>query len=69
MSILEAKKILQDFYENTNPSAEDRFLYTEALAFLIEETKDSDYMVELGAMYYEQRDFDLALKYYEMAAE
>ena len=26
-------------------------------------------MVDLGAFYYEQRDFDLALKYYEMAAE
>ena len=25
-------------------------------------------MVELGALYYGQRSFDLALKYYEMAA-
>jgi len=69
MTIPEAKKILNDFYENTNPSEEDRFLYTEALKYLIEETKDSNYMVDLGAMYYEQRHFDLALRYYELAAE
>ena len=69
MTIFEAKKIINDYYENTNPSDEDHFVYSEALKFLIEETKDADYMVELGSMYYEQRDFDLALKYYEMAAE
>ncbi len=69
MTILEAKGILENYYENTNPSEEDRFLYTEALKFLIEKTKSDDYMVELGAMYYEQRHFELALKYYEMAAE
>ncbi len=58
-----------NYFSLTNPTEEDRFLYTEALGFLIDETKDADYMVELGAMYYEQRQFDLALKYYEMAAE
>ena len=57
------------YYNNTNPTEEDRFLYTEALEFLIRETKDDNYMVELGAFYYEQRRFDLALKYYELAAE
>ena len=69
MTIPEAKKILRNYYETTNPSEEDRFLYTEALKYLIEETKDSNYMVELGAVYYEQKHFDLALKYYELAAE
>ena len=69
MTITEAKRICRKFYHLTNPTEEDFFRYTEALGFLIEETKDSDYMVELGAMYYEQRQFDLALKYYEMAAE
>ncbi len=59
----------RNYFSLTNPTEEDKFLYTEALGFLIEETKDADYMVELGAMYYEQRQFDLALKYYEMAAE
>lgn len=69
MTITEAKKNCREFYDKTNPSEEDRFVYTEALGFLIDETKDADYMVELGAMYYEEKQFDLALKYYEMAAE
>lgn len=69
MTVFEAKKIRRDFYKITNPSEEDRFYFAEALDFLIRETKDADFMVELGAMYYEQRRFDLALKYYEMAAE
>lgn len=69
MTIPEAKNICRDYYKNTNPSEDDRFLFTEALNYLIDETKDANYMVDLGAMYYEQRQFDLALKYYEMAAE
>ena len=69
MTILEAKKIYRNYYRLTHPNEEDRFLFVEALEYLIHETKNSDYMVELGAMYYEQRRFDLALKYYEMAAE
>ena len=71
MTILEAKRIREEYFDKTNPSEEDRFLYSEAEAvrFLIEETKNDNYMVELGGMYYEQQYFDLALKYYEMAAE
>ena len=69
MTTSEALKIRRDYYSLTNPDEDDRFLYAEALSFLINETGESDYMVELGAMYYEQRFFDLALKYYEMAAE
>ena len=69
MTILEARNICRNYYDLTNPSEEDRFLLAEALDFLITETKEPDYMVELGGMYYEQRRFDLALKYYEMAAE
>lgn len=69
MTILEARRICTEYYYKTNPSEEDSFLYTEALKFLIEEAKDADYMVELGGLYYESRQFDLALKYYELAAE
>ncbi len=68
MTTQEAKKLRREYYDNPNPNEEDSFLYTEALDFLIRETGSSDYMVELGAHYYKQRDFDLALKYYEMAA-
>ncbi len=46
---------------------DEEFMYTESLRFLIEETEETRWMVELGGYYYELRDFDLALKYYEMA--
>ncbi|MBQ6222381.1 MAG: hypothetical protein IJJ44_07200, partial [Solobacterium sp.] len=61
MTIMEANKIRNEFYQKTNPSEDDRFLFAEALDYLIRETKDPDYMVELGGMYYEQHWFDLAL--------
>jgi len=69
MTVSEARKICRDFYDLTNPTDDDEFLFTEALAFLIDKTKNSDYMVELGGFYYGKRQFDLALKYYERAAE
>ena len=69
MTITEARKICQDFYDITNPTEDDEFIFTEAMRFLIDETKNSDYMVELGGYYYGIRKFDLALKYYELAAE
>ena len=69
MTIWEARKICEEFYQLTNPDDEDRFLVEEALSYLIEETKDPEYMAILGGLYYEQKKFELALKYYEMAAE
>ncbi len=68
MTINDALMIRERFADEDNPSEEDFFLYSEAMAFLIEETKDSDYMLELGGWYYERKDFDLALKYYEKAS-
>ena len=69
MTISDAKRVARRYHSIVNPSQEEKFCYTEALDFLISKTGDSDIMVELGAFYYEQRDFTLALKYYEMAAE
>ncbi|MCR5781128.1 MAG: sel1 repeat family protein [Clostridia bacterium] len=69
MTVSEAHKICRDYFNITNPSEEDSFVYTEALKYLIEETKDPRCMVELGGYYYELREFGLALKYYELAAE
>ena len=69
MTVLEANRICSDYYDLTNPTEEDAFLYTEALRFLVEETKDPGCMVELGGFYYESSQYDLALKYYELAAE
>ncbi len=69
MTIIEAKRIKDAFYGKSAPTEEDIFLFTEALNYLIEETKNPHYMLELGGYYYGERKFDLALKYYELAAE
>ena len=69
MTVYEARKIVADFDENQGITDEDEFMFTEAMNFLIEEEKNPDDMMYLGGYYYEQKHFDLALKYYEMAAE
>ena len=69
MSNTEALQILQEYYDNPKRSKDDEFLYTEALGFLITETKHPKYMAELAWYYCERKRFDLELKYLEMAAE
>ncbi len=68
MTVNEAKGIARDFFDNHNPSEEEVFLFTEAMNYLIEEEHDPAAMMDLGGYYYEIKRFDLALKYYEMAA-
>lgn len=68
MTIKDAQTIRERFAYQDNLSEEDFFLYSEAMQYLIEQTKNSEYMLELGGVYYERKDFDLALKYYEMSA-
>ena len=67
MTKKEAMDIVSCFYGLQIP-AEEEAHYIEALEYLIRETKQSEYMLELGGFYYEKKQFDLALKYYEMAA-
>lgn len=69
MTIVEARKIVDEFEDNTKKvSEEDFFMFTEAMDFLINEEHRPQDMVFLGGVYYEMKRFDLALKYYEMAA-
>ena len=68
MTEKEARKIVEAFDENQNLSEEDVFMFTEAMDFLIEKNHDPRDMMYLGGYYYEIKRFDLALKYYEMAA-
>lgn len=68
MTVKEARAIVNSFDENKNPSEDEVFLFTEAMGYLIEEEKKPQDMLYLGGYYYELRRFDLALKYYEMAA-
>ncbi len=67
MTIREAKDIIDKYELKSVLSPDEEFMLTEAFNFLIEMTKDPRYMVRLGGYYYEQKNFDLALKYYEMA--
>lgn len=68
MTIQDAKKMVEEFYEKTNPNEQEEFLFREACDYLIQETSDPGYMMELGGYYYRKKRFELALKYYEMAA-
>ncbi len=69
MTVQEAWNIYRDYFTLTNPGEEDDFRCMEALDFLIHETGEARYMVALGGFHYSAHRYDLALKYYEMAAE
>lgn len=69
MTISEAKRIEREFYRKPKPTEDEIFLYTEAMDYIIQTTKEPQAMMALGGYYYDERQFELALKYYEMAAE
>jgi len=68
MTMKEAERIVK-YTEQSNPTKAQMQTLKDALEFLIEVTHDPGYMMYLGGIYYDERKFDLALKYYEMAAE
>ena len=68
MTVKEAREIVRSFDEGKKFTDEEEFMFIEAMNFLIEENKDPRDMMYLGGYYYELKHFDLALKYYEMAA-
>ena len=68
MNSSEAHEIIDRYYQRNVHSEDETFEYTEALSYLITEKNDPRAMMELGGHYYELREFDLALKYYDMAA-
>ena len=67
MTIEEAEKIVDEYEFKSVTTPDEDFMLTEAMEFLIDKTKDTKWMVRLGGYYYDRKDFDLALKYYEMA--
>ena len=69
LTIEKAQQILDDYYDLTQPTYEDDIQLINALEYLIRETNNPEYMVELGGWYYGQKQFDLAEKYYLMAAK
>ena len=68
MTVKEARQIADNFHRCEKRDESDIFIYTEAMEYLIREEKKPQDMLNLGGWYYGQRNFDLALKYYNMAA-
>ena len=68
-TIESAKQVLDDYYDLVHSKYEDDIQFIHALDFLIQETNNPEYMVELGGWYYGQKQFDLAEDYYLMAAK
>ncbi|MCR5375178.1 MAG: hypothetical protein K6E71_00290 [Lachnospiraceae bacterium] len=69
MIISDALKFEREYWDNTERTEDDEFMFTEALGTLIAETKNPKYMCELAWHYCEKKRFDLEIKYLEMAAE
>ncbi len=69
MIISDALKFEREYWDNTERTEDDEFMFTEALGTLITETKNPKYMCELAWHYCEKKRFDLEIKYLEMAAE
>ena len=71
MTVEEARKLYEKYKEEVHwqndHTNEDALI--EVTEFLLKETKDPWYSSDLGAYYYGERRFDLALKYYEMTYE
>lgn len=64
MTIAEARRIQREFYENPNPTEDDAFLFTEAMDYIIQSTKDPHAMLSLGGYYYEK-----AFRYFKLAKD
>lgn len=69
MTITEARRIIDEYEFKSVLTDDEEFLLLEALEFMINATKDTEWMVRLGGYHYDKKNFDLALKYYEMADE
>lgn len=68
MTVRQAEAIRDAFSRKENPTEEEFFAFTEGMGYLIEKVKSPEDMMFLGGVYYDLKHFDLALKYYEMAA-
>ncbi|WP_294412867.1 tetratricopeptide repeat protein [uncultured Ruminococcus sp.] len=70
MTIPEAKIICNQFFDkNGCYTEEDFFLYTEATQYLIRETQNPRHMYNLAIAYEWRKEYELAYKYFQMAAD
>lgn len=68
MNLKEAEDIIIETENKSVTTEEDEFRMVEALMFIFKETRECKPILYLGGYYYGKKDFDLALKYYDMAA-
>lgn len=66
MNIKEAKILIDEEYKKAVPD-EDKLI--ELYRYVAQHDKDGEALAEIGGIYYGNRKFDLALKYYELALE
>lgn len=68
MNLKEAEDIIIETENKSVTTEEDEFRMVEALMFIFKETRECKPILYLGGYYYGKKDFELALKYYDMAA-
>lgn len=69
MTVEEARGIINDYYLAESHTKNEKFLFVEALQFLIDSYHDPNDMHNLAWFFAEEREFELFQKYLEMAAE
>ncbi|MCR5167734.1 MAG: hypothetical protein K6C13_11060 [Oscillospiraceae bacterium] len=70
MDFKEAFDLYEGFLRNEDNSTDDEFfLFTEAAELLYKHTGEPGYMMTLAGVYYGRKEYELAQKYYEIAAE
>ena len=68
MNKMEALSIIEYYYEN-GLRLQDEPAYLEALEYLSIKEQNDDAMIELGGYYYDNKDFDSAVFWYEEAVK
>ena len=67
MNIYKVENRVRELSRKSVLTEEEEFELLEKLEYLIDKTKRYDYAVHLGGIYYAKKQYDLALKYYELA--
>lgn len=69
MNLNDAREIIYSLEKKDCLTPEEEFEYTESLLFVFNTTKEIRPIIILGGYYYSHKQFDLALKYYDIGKE
>ena len=67
MTRTEAKEIIEKYAFHSDLSEDEESRLQDAMEFMLEDTDNTQWAVDLGIHHYENGNYDLARKYYEMA--